>query len=167
LLPCSRCAALLSRDAKSDVIGQRRLRKLWFANCCAWRCLSDLIGNMLQSHSASGSKDLKRAPKPVVNKERAWKVWEEAESSRASGNANFFKTLRNNRTAIIVGLIAAALIFFRLQEATCVPMMCFFHNKKLPRFGRCLFGWCFANCFSLSEQIQRRSSPQEGLKSGG
>ena len=102
---------------------------------------------MLHSHNTSGSKDLKRAPKPVVNKERAWKVWEEAESSRASGNANFFKTLRNNRTAIIVGLIAAALIFFRLQEATCVPMMCFFQNKKLLRFGRAVSSGVFQTVF--------------------
>jgi hypothetical protein len=97
---------------------------------------------MQQSPQKTGSKDLQRAPKPVVDKERALRVWEEAESSRSSGNANFFKSLRNNRTSIIVALIAIALIFFRLQEATCVT-----RAFLLAPFS--------PNISSLSKQIQR------------
>ena len=69
------------------------------------------------------SSNLQRAPRLVVDKERALKFWEESESNRASDNSNFFKTLRNNRTTIIVAIVAAALIFFRLQEATCVKLI--------------------------------------------
>lgn len=96
-----------------------------------------------QSPKKASSKDLQRAPKPLVDKERALKFWEESESSRASGNANFYKTLRSNRTSIIVVLIAIALIYFRLQEATCVQP-CFnvsalsyptpsLHNEQIQR----------------------------------
>jgi hypothetical protein len=80
------------------------------------------------------SSNLLRAPRLVVDKERALKFWEESESNRASDNSNFFKTLRNNRTTIIVAIVAAALIFFRLQEATCVkpippsPLPCFLNS---------------------------------------
>ena len=110
---------------------------------------------MQKSPSKTGSKDLQRAPKPVVDKERALKTWEEAESSRASGNANFFKTLRNNRTAIIVALIAVALVFFRLQEATCVTLMFL------------LVGPLLSHCFLTSKQIQRRPTSQEGHQRRG
>ena len=72
----------------------------------------------MQSPMRTGSKDLQRAPKPVVDKERALKFWQDSESSRPSGNANFYKALRNNKAAIIVAVVAVALIWFRLQEAT-------------------------------------------------
>jgi hypothetical protein len=53
-----------------------------------------------------------------VDKERALKFWQDSESSRPSGNANFYKALRNNKAAIIVAVVAVALVWFRLQEAT-------------------------------------------------
>jgi hypothetical protein len=74
----------------------------------------------MQSPPRAVSKDLQRAPKPVVDKERALKFWEDSESERPSGNAGFYKALRNNRAAIIVAVVAVALVYFRLQEATYV-----------------------------------------------
>jgi hypothetical protein len=46
---------------------------------------------MQQSPQKTGSKGLLRAPNPVVDKQRALRIWEEeTESSHSSGNANFF-----------------------------------------------------------------------------
>ncbi len=81
------------------------------------------------------SSNLQRAPRLVVDKERALKFWEESESKRVSGSHNFFKTLRNNRSTIIVAIAAAALIFFRLQEATCVKLLPFPPSRLPPSYA--------------------------------
>ncbi len=112
----------------------------------------------MQSPSKAVSKDLQRAPKPVVDKERALKFWEDSESERPSGNASFYKALRNNRIAIIVAVVAVVLVYFRLQEATYVVPSRLLHQAAPPLPFR---------EFSLFDKVQRRPPPEERLQSGG
>jgi hypothetical protein len=77
----------------------------------------------MQPPHLSSFKDLKKAPKLIVNKARAFEFWERSESSRASSNSSFFKILRQNKATVIVALIAILIVYFRLQEATCVKLI--------------------------------------------